>query len=119
VLQPFGRPTRTSREVLRRPVEPEQYTSLRFTQHLQETGLIGSMGRVGTPGDNAMMESFFATVQHEVLDTRRWRTRDELRSALFVFLEITYNHERRQSSPGYRTPTAFNTEAHAKRTSVH
>lgn len=96
-----------------------QYTSLRFTQHLQETGLVGSMGRVGTPGDNAMMESFFATVQHEVLDNRRWRSRDELRSALFVFLEITYNRERRHSSLGYRTPTEFNTEARAKLTNVH
>ena len=96
-----------------------QYTSLRFTEHLQQTGLVGSMGRVGTPGDNAMMESFFATVQHEVLDTRPWRTRDELRSALFVFLEITYNRERRHSSLGYRTTTEFNTEARAKLTNVH
>jgi putative transposase len=96
-----------------------QYTSLRFTEHLQETGLVGSMGRVGTPGDNAMMESFFATVQHEVLDTQRWSTRDELRSALFVFLEITYNRERRHSSLNYRTPTEFNTEARAKLTNVH
>jgi putative transposase len=96
-----------------------QYTSLRFTQHLHDTGLVGSMGRVGSPGDNAMMESFFATVQHEVLDTRTWRTRDELRSALFIFLEITYNRQRRHSSLGYRTPTEFNTEARAKLTNVH
>jgi len=73
----------------------------------------------GTPGDNAMLESFFATVQHEVLDTRWWRTRDELRSALFVYLEITYNRERRHSGLNYRTPTEFNTEARAKLTSVH
>jgi putative transposase len=77
------------------------------------------VGRIGTPGDNAMMESFVATVQHEVLDTRRWRSRDELRRALFVFLEITYNRERRHSSLGYRAPTEFNTEARAKLTNVH
>jgi len=96
-----------------------QYTSLRFTQHLHDSGLIGSMGKIGSPGDNAMMESFFATVQHEVLDTRRWRSRDELRSALFIYLEITYNRERRHSSLNYRTPTEFNTEARAKLTNVH
>jgi putative transposase len=96
-----------------------QYTSLRFTEHLQHSGLIGSMGRVGSPGDNAMMESFFSTVQHEVLDTRRWKTRDELRAALFIYLEITYNRERRHSSLGYRTPTEFNTEARAKLSNVH
>jgi putative transposase len=96
-----------------------QYTSLRFTEHLQQSGLVGSMGKVGSPGDNAMMESFFSTVQHEVLDTQRWRTRDELRAALFIYLEITYNRERRHSSLGYRTPTEFNTEARAKLTNVH
>lgn len=89
------------------------YTSLRFTGHLEASGLIGSMGRAGSPGDNALMESFFATVQHEVLDTRRWRSRDELRSALFIFLEITYNRERRHSSLGYLTPTEFNQQARA------
>lgn len=96
-----------------------QYTSLRFTQHLRNSGLIGSMGKVGSPGDNAMMESFFATVQHEVLDRQQWRSRDELRTALFIFLEITYNRERRHSSLNYRTPTEFNTEARANLTNVH
>jgi putative transposase len=96
-----------------------QYTSLRFTEHLQQSGLVGSMGRVGTPGDNAMMESFFSTVQHEILDTRSWKTRDELRAALFIYLEITYNRERRHSSLGYRTPTEFNAEARAKLADVH
>jgi transposase InsO family protein len=98
---------------LQRPVESTTYTSLRFTRHLEASGRIGSMGRAGRPGDNALMESFFATVQHEVLDTRRWRTRDELRSALFIFLEITYNRERRHSSLGYLTPTEFNQQARA------
>jgi len=106
-------------EVIHHSDRGSQYTSLRFTEHLQQTGLIGSMGRVGTPGDNAMMESFFATVQHEVLDRQRWRARDELRSALFIFLEITYNRERRHSSLNYRTPTEFNTEARAKLSNVH
>jgi putative transposase len=96
-----------------------QYTSLRFAEHRQHSGLVGRMGKVGSPGDNAMMESFCSTVQHEVLDTRHWRTQDELRAALFIYLEITYNRERRHSSLGYRTPTEFNTEARAKLTNVH
>ena len=106
-------------EVIHHSDRGSQYTSLRFTEHLQQTGLIGSMGKPGSPGDNAMMESFFATLQHEVLDTRRWRERDELRAALFIFLEITYNRERRHSSLNDRTPNEFNTEARAKLTTVH
>jgi len=89
------------------------YTSLRFTRHLEQSGLIGSMGRAGSPGDNALMESSFATVQHEVLDTRRWRSPDELRSALFTFLEITYNRERRHSGLGYLTPNELKQQARA------
>ena len=58
-------------------------------------------------------------LQHEVLDTRRWQERDELRAALFIFLEITYNRERRHSSLDDRTPNEFNTEARAKLTTVH
>ena len=96
-----------------------QHANLRFTEHLQQTGLVGSMGKVGSPGENAMMESFLSTVQHEVLDTRHWKTRDELRSALFIYLEITHNRERRHSSLNYRTPTESNTEACAKLTNVH
>jgi putative transposase len=91
-----------------------QYTSLRFTKHLQNQGLVGSMGRSGSPGDNALMESFFATVQVELLDLKTWRTRDELRSALFEYLEITYNRQRRHSSLGYLTPKTFEDQARAK-----
>lgn len=49
--------------------------------------------RARTPGGNAMMQSFFSSFQSDVLSTRTWRVRDELRSALFVYLEITYNRE--------------------------
>jgi len=96
-----------------------QVLSQKPVRVLVATSLPWGVGRIGTPGDNAMMESFVATVQHEVLDPRRWRSRDELRRALFVFLEITYNRERRHSSLGYRAPTEFNTEARAKLTNVH
>ena len=96
-----------------------QYTSVRFTKHLHDLGLVGSMGRAGTPGDNAMMESFFSSLQSDVLDTRTWRMRDELRSAHFVYLEITYNRKRRHSSLNYLTPEAFEAQARATMPTVH
>jgi putative transposase len=52
------------------------------------------MGRVGACGDNAAMESFFALLQNNVLDARRWKTRDELRHAIVVWIERTYNRSR-------------------------
>ena len=61
------------------------------------------MGKPERPVHSAMMEAFFATLQEKVLDARRWQTRHELLSALFTYLEITCNRERRHSSLNYRT----------------
>jgi Transposase and inactivated derivatives len=83
------------------------YTSIRFGAHLVERGLVGSMGRTGTPADNAVMESFFATLQTELLDTEDWRTRDELANAIFSFIEIRYNRKRRHSTLGYLSPVDY------------
>ena len=58
------------------------------------------MGRVASAGDNAAMESFFALLQTNVLDRRRWRTRDELRYAIIRWIEHTYNRQRRQRALG-------------------
>lgn len=63
---------------------------------LVDNDLQGSMERVGACGDNAAMESFFALLQHNVLDRRRWDTRDELRSAIVTLIERTYSRRRRQ-----------------------
>ena len=84
-----------------------QYTSWAFGNRLREAGLLGSMGRVGSAYDNAMMESFFATLQRELLDRRRWQTRRELASAIFEFIEAWYNPRRRHTSIGDLSPVDY------------
>ena len=84
-----------------------QYTSLAFGRELHDLGLVGSMGRTGTAHDNAAMESFFASLQTELLDRHVWPTRDALRSAIFHYIEIFYNRRRRHSSLGQISPNEF------------
>jgi transposase InsO family protein len=84
-----------------------QYTSLGFTQRLRETGILGSMGRAGSAFDNALAESFYATLQTELLDRRRWQTRAELKLAIFEYIEGFYNRRRRHSALGYLSPEEF------------
>ena len=60
--------------------------------------MVGSMGQVGSAGDNAAMESFFALLQRNVLDRRRWATREELRIAIVTWIERTYHHRRKQTA---------------------
>ena len=67
------------------------------------------MGQVGTAADNAAMESFFALLQKNVLNTRRWATRDELRIAIVVWIERTYHQRRRQARLGRLTPIEYET----------
>ena len=74
---------------------------------IKNNGLQGSMGRVGACGDNAAMESFFALVQKNVLNTRRWETREDLRLALVRWIEASYHRRRRQRSLGRMTPIEF------------
>ena len=69
--------------------------------------LIGSMGQVGAAGDNAAMESFFALLQKNVLDRKRWRTREELRIAIITWIERTYHRHRRQARLGRLTPVEY------------
>jgi putative transposase len=82
-------------------------TSWAFGHRLREAGLLGSMGRVGSAYDNAMMESFFSTLQRELLDRRQWQTRKELASAIFEWIEAWYNPHRRHSSIGNLSPVAY------------
>lgn len=98
----------------RRPVETtvhsdrgSQFRSRRFVLELHRHGLVGSMGRVGAAGDNAAMESFFALLQKNVLNTRTWATRLELRLAIVTWIEATYHRRRRQRSLGRLTPVEF------------
>ena len=67
------------------------------------------MGRVGAACDNAAMESFFSLLQKNVLDTRRWETREELRLAIVTWIETKYNRRRRQRALGKLTPVEFET----------
>jgi len=84
-----------------------QYTSWAFGQRLREAGLLGSMGTVGDALDNAMAESFFGTLQLELLDRRTWTTRRELAQAIFEYIEAFYNPERRHSGIDYRSPIDY------------
>ena len=86
-----------------------QYTSWAFGQRLRAAGLLASMGTVGDCYDNSMMESFWGTMQLELLDTKDWQTRDELANAIFEWIECWYNPKRRHSSIGMRSPIAFET----------
>lgn len=86
-----------------------QFRSKKFVRVLANNGLIGSMGRVGACGDNAAMESFFSLLQNNVLDTRRWATREELRLAIVTWIERTYHRRRRQRRLGRLTPIEYET----------
>ena len=69
--------------------------------------VVPSMGTVGDAYDNAMAESFFGTLQLELLDRRRWQTREELAQAIFEWIEAFYNPHRRHSSIGYLSPIEY------------
>jgi transposase InsO family protein len=86
-----------------------QFRSRAFVRTLKEAELRGSMGRVGTCADNAAMESFFALLQKNVLNSRRWKTREELRLAIATWIEKTYNRRRRQRGLGRLTPVEYET----------
>jgi putative transposase len=84
-----------------------QYTSIAFGLRCRERGVRPSMGSVGDCYDNAMCESFFATLECELLDRRRFRNHSEARAELFRFIEGWYNPRRRHSALGYLSPMEF------------
>ena len=86
-----------------------QFRSNVYVKTLKNAELLGSMGRVGACGDNAAMESFFSLVQTNVLDTRRWANRAELRQAIMTWIEAKYHRRRRQRRLGRQTPINFET----------
>ena len=70
--------------------------------------MVGSMGQIGSAGDNAAMESFFALLQKNVLDRqRRWATREQLRIEIVTWIERTYHRRRRQAALGRMTPIEY------------
>jgi putative transposase len=88
-----------------------QYTSYAFGKRCQEAGIMPSMGTVGDAYDNAMAESFFATLEREVLSRRRFKSQAEAKMAIFDWLEGWYNPHRRHSALGYRSPVNYERRA--------
>jgi transposase InsO family protein len=84
-----------------------QFRSRKMGHALNRHGMVGSMGRVGAAGDNAAMESFWSLLQTNVLNQRRWATRQELRLAIVVWIERKYHRQRPQDSLGGLTPIEY------------
>ena len=86
-----------------------QFRSRKAQRALVRHSMVGSMGQVGSAGDNAAMESFFSLLQKNVLDRRTWTTRDELRIEIVTWIERTYHRRRRQPRLGRLTPIEYET----------
>ena len=84
-----------------------QYASEAYQQLLREENITCSMSRKGNCWDNAMMESFFATLKKERVHQQRYATRAEARASVFDYIEIFYNRQRRHSALGYVSPAEF------------
>jgi putative transposase len=84
-----------------------QYTSLAFGKTLADAGVLQSIGRRGDAFDNAVAESFFATLECELIDRRSFKRRDQARLEVFEFVEGFYNPRRRHSALGYVSPERF------------
>ena len=88
-----------------------QYTALLFGERCQASGICRSMGTVGDCYDNAMAESFFATLECELLARQTFPTRLDARSALFEYIEVFSNRQRRHSALAYVSPDAYERRA--------
>ena len=93
--------------MLRRPVELGQYVALIFGQRLRKAGIAQSMGSKGDCYDNAVCESFHATLEKELLRGRSFKTRQEAKTTIFDWIEAWYNPTRRHSRLGYRSPDQY------------
>lgn len=91
-----------------------QYTSQDYRAALSELGVEVSMSRKGNCWDNAVAESFFATLKIELIYRKSWRSRVELRAAVFDYIEVFYNRQRLHSTLGYKTPNQLETEFAAR-----
>ena len=84
-----------------------QFRARKVHRALARHGMVGSMGQVGSAGDNAAMESFFALLQKNVLNRQSWATRDDLRIEIITWIERTYHRRRRQTRLGRLTPVEY------------
>lgn len=98
---------RGPREVIHHSDKGSEYTAVAFGKRCTQLGVTLSMGSAGDCYDNAMMESFFSSLEAEVLDRNRFRTREEARRAIFSWMAGWYNTRRRHSGVGYLSPQEF------------
>ncbi len=108
--------TRRPESVIHHSDQGSQYTSVAFGKRCEEMGVKPSMGTVGDAYDNAMAESFFATLECELIDRRSWKTKAEARLAIFTWIESWYNPSRRHSGLGQRSPNAFERSLNSQKT---
>ena len=110
--EPQQRPSTNSytppnKTVLRRPLEPGQYTSDAFAAACRRLGVTQSMGRVGCALDNAAAESFFSTLEHELVTRRHHRTRDQARADIAAWIDTWYNTKRLHSTNNMLSPNDY------------
>lgn len=96
-----------------------QYAAVEYQQHLTRQGIQCSMSRPGNCWDNAVVESFFASLKTELIYRRRFQTRQEATSAIFAYIEGFYNRRRRHSTLGYLSPVEFEQQAPLVHGGVH
>ena len=97
-------------DVIHHSDQGSQYTSVDFGKLCEEAGVRPSMGSVGDACDNAMAESFFSTLEAELLSRRRFTSQAEARMACFSYIEGWYNAVRLHSGLGYRSPMTYEAE---------
>ena len=103
---------RKPREVIHHSDQGSQYTSIAFGERCRKMGVRPSMGSVGDAYDNAMAESFFASLECELIDRRSFQTKTEARMALFTYIEGWYNPRRRHCALGHLSPVKFERSHH-------
>ncbi|MEV6305993.1 integrase core domain-containing protein, partial [Actinoplanes sp. NPDC051861] len=112
---PASRPRHPAGQNLEPPLDKQesirgcQYTSSQHTRLARDNGVRLSVGRRGQCWDNAVAESFFATIKTELVHRQAWPTRATCRQAIFEYIEGWYNTRRRHSSLGYLSPAAYET----------
>ena len=88
-----------------------RYGYRRINRELRRDGIAQSMSRPGNPWDNAVAESFFKTLKRELINDRRYKTRDEARQEVFKYVELHYNRQRLHSKNGYMAPCDLERDA--------
>jgi transposase InsO family protein len=102
----------TAQELLHHSDRGSQYASTEYQQLLTKYGIRSSMSRKGNCWDNAVAESFFATLKLELVYQSQWHSRAQARSEVFEYIERFYNRQRRHSALGYLCPDQFERRYH-------